>query len=154
MPLFSRAWTVAPRPRPGKRVIKFSSLENVAPAPDPLKLLPFDEMTGGANWPVVTLSIVPPLPRLKRLIHQSLDRLRSRLAKRTLRRIWGLAAGTLTSSRFTTFPAVEAIWAARVELYRSFAVPRRKMLPLTLVALMDCPGRFVRNSRRTAARLS
>ena len=35
--------------------------------------------------------------------------LRSTLAKRTLRRICGSAAGTLTLSRLTTLPAVEAI---------------------------------------------
>ena len=56
--------------------------------------------------------------------------LRSTLAKRTLRRICGSEAGTSTFSRFTTFPAVEAISTARAELVRSLTVPRKKMLPL------------------------
>ena len=64
--------------------------------------------------------------------------LRSTLAKRTLSRICGSAAGTSTLSRFTTLPPVEAIWTARAEAVRSFTVPRRKTTPFSEVTFSAC----------------
>ena len=79
--------------------------------------------------------------------------LRSTLTKRTLSRICGSRAGTLTSSRLTTFPAVEAILTARSELFRSLTVPRRKMMLFSKLTFRVCPGSSVLSSRRMASRL-
>src|SRR6185437_5466375 len=84
---------------------------------------PGDEITGGGNCWVVTDPIVFAAPRLKMLIPSCLPTERSTLAKRTFNKICGSEEGTSTYSRFTTFPAVEAISTARAELVRSFTVP-------------------------------
>ena len=74
---------------------------------------------------------------------------RSTASNRTLSRICGSSVGTSTLSRFTTFPAVEAIVTARAELLRSLTVPRRKMLPSSSLTLRGCPGSSALSSRRS-----
>ena len=99
-------------------------------------------------WFVEIVPIVFPNPVLKMLMPSCFSFVRSMLAKRTLRRICGSEAGTLTLSRFTTLPAVEAIVTARSELFRLLTVPRKKITPLSWETLTFCPGNSALNSRR------
>ena len=111
-------------------------------------------MVGGVNCPVEIPPTVLSPPRVKILMPICSDLLRSTLAKRTLSRICGSDAGTLTLRRFTTLPPVLAIFTAREELSRSLTVPRRKMLPFSILTFRGCPGSSVRSSRRIESRLS
>ena len=100
-------------------VAVFPLPENPPPPPLP------PEMNGGENCPVEIPPTTLPRPRLNRLMPMLFALLRSTLANFTFNRISGFAAGVSTLSRFTTLPAVEAIWTARETLVMSFTVPRR-----------------------------
>src|ERR1035437_3427701 len=150
-PLASRAWMVAPRFKPGKNAKRFSSLDRIAEA----GVVPLGrETVGGENCPVEIPLMVLPRPVLNRFIPSELLLLRSTLAKITLRRICGSAAGTSMLGRFTTLPAEEAIWTARLELLISLTVPLRKTAPFSELIFRVCPGNSLMNSRRIASRRS
>ena len=107
-------------------------------------------MIGGLNWPVLTPPIAFPRPRLNRLMPSVSALLRSTLAMRTFSRICGSDLGTFTSSRFTTFPAVDG----------NFHCPRRagqivyRATQKNVVVAVTHPDRFdpaARSSARAGA---
>ena len=129
-PSVTNASMVAPRFRSGRKKKRFSALDIVAAAEVPP---PGSETVGAGNCPVVRVPRVLAAPVLNRFKPSCLVKLRSTLANFTFKRICGSADGTLTYSRLTTLPAVDAICTARSELVRSFTVPRRKMSPFSKV---------------------
>ena len=100
------------------------------------------EMNGGENCPVEIAPTVFPRPRLKRLMPSCLRFVAVDAGKAHLEQNLRVGGGTSTLSRFTTLPAVEAIWTARAELVRSFTVPRRKMTPFSECHLQGWSGKL------------
>src|SRR5258705_13699887 len=142
---------VAPRLRSGRKRKMFSAFDMATAAGD----VPLGGLTpGGENCPVVTAPIVFAAPVLKIFIPSCFDAFRSTLAKRTFKRICAGGGGTLTYNRFTTLPALEAIWTARSELARSFTVPRRKTRLFSEEIVTFCPGRVALSSRRIEVKVS
>src|SRR5260370_31761641 len=142
---------VAARLMAGRKRKMFSAFDMAAAAGD----VPLPGVTdGGENCPVVKVPIVFAAPVLKIFIPSCFEAFRSTLAKRTFKRICGGGGGTLTYNRFTTLPALEAIWTARSELARSFTVPRRKTRLFSDATVMFCPGRAALSSRRIEVKVS
>src|SRR5580692_10049064 len=142
---------VAPMLRPGKKARRFNSLPMVAVDPEQA----VGGLTnGGENCPVLIWEMVLPRQVEKTLRQSCFSLLRSTLAKRTLRRICGSAAGTITLSRLTTLPPVVAICTARAEELRSLTVPRRKTMLFSDVTFKPDPGSSMASWRRIESRLS